>query len=155
MVVSFKVVQNTELVTTRSHKKILNVLFRETMTRHRDVGLQSRFRRGPKTRPGGEFGFEKRSKKYQKRKTRKKGHLKPDVWSGKTRDAAQASTVRATAKGGKIQFRASHALEVERRTELEKISSQELSKYIKTFKRRYTELANSSKFKRKRRKRVK
>jgi len=155
MVVSFKVVQNTELVTTRSHKKILNILFRETMTRHRDVGLQSRFRRGPKTRPGGEFGFEKRSRKYQKRKNRKKGHLKPNVWSGKTREAAKSSVVRATAKGGRVQFRGSHPLTTERRTEFERISGRELDKYIKTFKRRYTELANNSKFQRKRRKRVK
>lgn len=154
MVIVFRIEQTSELVTKRNHNKIMNMLYRETMNRHKKTGLQARFRRGPKTRPGGEFGFSKRSLKYQRRKAKIKGTLAPNVWSGKTRSNARNAIVRATSKGGTINFRTGYRLTYQRRQELEGISQPEQAKYTKTMKRRYYELANSRQFKRKRRKRV-
>lgn len=151
---SIRIEHNSELVTARNHKKILNLLYRETMTRHKNVGLPQRFRKGPKTRQGGEFGYKQRSRKYQKRKQKTKGHLIPNVWSGKTRDMAKSSIVRATAKGASAKFRTHFPMTPERRNEFERISPKEQQKYIKTLKRRYIELANSKQFKRKRKKRI-
>ena len=154
MVVSFRIEHNSELVTARNHKKILNINFREMMTRHRDVGMPQRFRRSPKTRQGGEFGFERRTRKYQIRKQKRKGHKKPNVWTGQTEATAKGSTVRATSKGARIYFRTHFPLTLQRRNEFERISRTEQAKYLKTFKRRYIEMANSRQFKRKRRKRI-
>lgn len=150
----FKIEHQSELVTARNHNKIMNVNYRELMNRHKQTGLQSRFRRGPKTRPGGEFGFSKRSLKYQRRKQKIKGTLAPNVWSGKTRENAKNATVRATAKRGTIKFPTGYRLTYQRRQELEGISRMEQYKYAKTMKRRYIEMANSRQFKRKRRKKV-
>lgn len=151
---SLRIEHNSELVTKRNHDKILNLLFRETMTRHKNVGLPQRFRKGPKTRPGGEFGYEKRSIKYQKQKQKTKGHLTPNVYTGKTREVSRTSIVRATSKGASLQFKTHFPMTTQRRNEFERISPKEQQKYIKTLKRRYIELANSKQFKRKRRKRI-
>lgn len=124
------------------------------MTRHRDVGLPGRFRKGPKTRPGGEFGFEKRSVRYQRKKKKKKGHLKPNVYTGETRELAKSSKVRATAKGGRIYFRGNFPMTSERRDEIEQPSGQEILKYAKTMRREYAEMANLKRFKRKRKRRL-
>ncbi|WP_350198838.1 hypothetical protein [Gimesia maris] len=155
MVVSFRVEHTSELVTARNHNKIMNLQLRDTMERHKNVGLPQRFRQGPKTRPGGEFGFKARTRKYQRRKSKLKGHLKPNVWTGETRTKASLSVVRATAKVARLYFRASFPMTLERRNEFERMSRLEQYKYVKTFKRRYTEMANSKQFKRKRRKRIK
>lgn len=155
MVIVFRIEQSSEMVTQRNHNKIMNTLYRETMTRHKQTGLQSRFRQGPKTRPGGEFGFSKRSLRYQRRKAKVKGTLAPNVWSGKTRENARNAKVRATAKGGTINFRTGYRLTFQRRFELEGMSRLEQQKYAKTMKRRYIEMANSRQFKRKRKRRIK
>ena len=145
---------NSDLVTPRSHRKILNILFRETATHHRDIRLPRRFRKGPKTREGGEFGFGMRTRRYQIRKRRKWGHLNPNVWTGKTRALARVAKVRATAKGSRIYFRGHFPLTSERRDEMERVSQPEQKADAKTMTRRYGELSRMKRFRRQRRRRI-
>lgn len=152
--VGFRITQETNLVTDRNHKKILNILFRKTLTHHRDIRLVRRFIRGPKTRPGGEFKFEARTRKYQIQKKKKVGHLKPNVVTGETKERAKTAKVRATSKGGSIRFNSHFPLTEERRGEFERVSHKEQRADIKTMKREYSAMANSNRFKRKRRKRI-
>lgn len=149
-----RITYDSDLVTPRGHKKIMNILFRETATHHRDIRLPRRFRKGPKTREGGEFGFDRRTRGYQIRKHRKKGHLNPNVWSGKTRDMAKTAKVRATAKGSRIYFRGHFPLTSERRAEMERVSQPEQRADIKTMTRRYGEMARLKRFRRQRRRRL-
>ena len=151
---TYRIYYNSSLVTLRNHKKICNILFRETATHHRDIRLPRRFRKGPKTREGGEYGFEMRTRRYQIRKRRKWGHLKPNVWTGETRDQAKTSTVRATAKGGRIYFRTHFKMTPERRAEIERVSEPEQRADVKTLKRRYGEMTRMKRFQRQRRKRL-
>lgn len=155
MVISLRFEHKSDLVTKRNHDKIMNKLHRTTMERHQRVGLPARFRQGPKTRPGGEFDFEKRSLKYQRRKKKRKGHLKPNVWTGKTLQRAKSAQVRATAKGGRIYFRSHFRMRLSRLNEFERISPLEVSKYIRTMKREYVEMANSPQYRRKRKRKIK
>lgn len=149
-----RITYNSDLVTPRNHKKIMNILFREVATRHRDIRLPRRFRKGPKTREGGEFGFDRRSRKYQVRKRRKKGHLNPNVWSGETRALAKVAKVRATSKRSRIYFRGHFPLTSERRAELERVSRPEQRADVKTLTRRYREMVRLKRFRRQRRRRL-
>lgn len=49
-------------------------------------------------------GYAKRSEKYTKRKLRKHGHTYPLQWSGKTRRAVRAATIKSTSNGAKVAY---------------------------------------------------
>lgn len=151
---SLQVSQITRLVNVRNHKKILNISIREIVTHHRDIRLSRRFRRGPKTRQGGEYLFEPRTRKYQRKKKRDLGHLKPNVFSGETRERAKSAKVRATSKSGSIRFSSHFPMTEERRGEMERISSKEQKQDRKSLRTSYARMAKMRRFKRKRKTRI-
>lgn len=151
---NYRITYESNLVTPRNHNKIMNILFRDVATRHRDVRLPRRFRKGPKTREGGEYGFDRRTLKYQRRKRRKKGHLNPNVWSGETRELAKSAKVRATAKRARIYFRSHFKMTSERHDEIERVSGPEKRADVKRMTREYAEMANMKRFRRTRKRRL-
>lgn len=53
-----------------------------------------------------EYGYQKRTKKYERQKARKKGHHRPIVWSGETeRQAKRWRDVRISSKGARVVLR--------------------------------------------------
>ena len=53
-----------------------------------------------------EYHYAKRTRNYQKRKRREKGHNLPLVWSGESRRMSRTRNVKATFKGVKVLVRA-------------------------------------------------
>jgi hypothetical protein len=88
------------------------------------------FKNNPKTAPGGAYGYEKRSDRYEKRKLRKKGHNLPNVLSGKTRNefgnnARAGKGITATQDRARWTLRNYFPLNAQRRKELEAITEDE------------------------------
>lgn len=72
-----------QLVTKRTHARIMRQILRDAMMHHREKRLARHYQDIPATRPGGAYGYEPRGTKYTRRKAQKKGHTRPLVWSGR------------------------------------------------------------------------
>lgn len=70
-----------QLVTKRTHARIMREVLRATMLNHRNKRLGKHFQDIPETKPGGAYGYERRQPEYQRRKLQKKGHNRPLYWS--------------------------------------------------------------------------
>lgn len=108
MVAQIFVQIDANLYTKRGHKVALNHALRTSLEWWRDNRLPQRFENNAKTRPGGELGFFTRSKGWQLKKAKVKGHQRPNVYSGALRASVLTnSPVRATAGANpKATFRA-------------------------------------------------
>jgi len=150
---------NEDLVTERTHKRILRQVNREIGVLHRNKTLKKHFENNPDTRSGGAYGYEARTKKYQIRKARKKGHQRPLVFSGEMRRTVLGtSRVTATKDHWRVYARTGKTLNPELRRqitdELEAVSEREIDQYISLMQRRYTMLANRPENRRKRKKKL-
>lgn len=96
--------ENVSDVSKRTHRKIMNGLFRHNMEHHRAQVLPRHFQSVPETRPGGAYGYVRRTPKWEARKQREgRGAGLPNVYTGHLRDnVLRASIVRATYKGATL-----------------------------------------------------
>lgn len=165
------------LVTPRSHRQIMNYLFRDEMQHHRAAILPRHFKSVPETRPGGAYGYVPRTRKWEARKQREgRGAGLPNVYSGQLRDSVlKGSVITATYKGAtltaknhdpnaapgsrvikgkrysnKVRF----PLTAQRRKEIEAISRREVERMAGRMKRTYLRLASLPEFRRRRRTRL-
>ncbi len=142
-------------VTKRTHNKIMKKINRAAMIHHRDKRLALHYQENAKTRPGGEYGFRERSKKYNRRKMRKKGHTKPNVYSGyMQRYIRNNSRITATRNRGRFYSRNYFKMKVEARQEIEVVARSEHVEIAKEQNERYTTEANKPSNQRKRRRKV-
>jgi hypothetical protein len=165
------------LVTPRTHKQMMNYLYRDEMETHRRTILPRHFQNVPETRPGGAYGYVKRSRKWEERKAREgRGANIPNVYTGGLRDAVlKSSIIRATASGATLTAKNHDAtapagsyvsngkrysnkvrfpMTEQRRKEIEAISRREIERMVKRMKATYLRLASLPKFRRKRRTRL-
>lgn len=165
------------LLTPRSHRQIMNYLFREEMEHHRAAILPRHFQSVPETRPGGAYGYAPRTRKWEERKRREgRGAGLPNVYTGHLRDnVLRGSIIRATYKGAtltaknhdpnaapghrvvngrrysnKVRF----PLTEQRRKEIETISRREVQRMAGRMKRTYLRLVSLPEFRRRRRTRL-
>ena len=102
------------IFTTGVKKASIKKISRENVLRpacihHVNVTLGKHFRDIPETRPGGAYGYVKRSKQYTQRKLRTYGHSLPNVFTGRLKRGVRAltlQTIRATATRGTIRIKA-------------------------------------------------
>lgn len=139
------------LVTPRSHNRIMNRIYREEMRQHKDKILPRHFEEVPETRPHGAYGYAPRSKRWQKRKEREGRGQRPLVYKGLMRTiVTRESVVRATKDHGTLTAKNYYDMTDGRRHEVEAISDREIDRMVARIKRRYIELASSPEFARKR-----
>lgn len=154
MPVPLKIEISDNVLTARAHKQVMRKLYRQAGTRIRFEYFPKHFENRSETRPGGAYGYEKRSKKYQIGKARRKGHQRPLVYSGRMKQAILANTkITSTPTRGTVKARNYFPMKVERRQEIEAISAAEANELAKRMERDYTRYANSSEFSQFRRKR--
>lgn len=140
---------NADLFTARGHRQAMNEVNREVLTRHRDRNLKRHFQGGNTQR----YGLRVRTAAYTARKRRRWGHSIPLVWSGGTRDAILSSAkVTATYKGGNIRARGRMPMSQEMKSEIERISPDEMDDLLLFATDRYAYKAGLERFRRKRKK---
>lgn len=149
IVISYEI--DSSLVTKRTHNKLMRKLHRQAMSRIRFSYWPRHFERNTDTAPGGAYGYEKRSKRWQQRKARTVGHQKPLVFSGRMRRHILGNArIAATATRGTITARNYFPMRSQRRDEVEAVSDQERRGLIDRMGRDYVLLAKRPEYQRKR-----
>lgn len=153
--VFLKVVQRSSLVTIRKHRSIMRDLHREVMVKHLRETVPLHFDERAKY----VYHYERRSRRYEARKLREKGHTRPLVWSGRTlrelkqqeggiiftptrsRLVYQFHWQEVAARNRKRQSTFKGQM-LKRKEELEKFLVREHEEYARWFERRYKEEVN-------------
>lgn len=152
-VIAFSASVKTELLTARGVTQISRQANRLEMVSHKVERLPLHFQNVPESRPGGEWGYKPRKKKYQIRKARKFGHQKPLVATGELEQAVlRSAKVTATSKRAKIIARGSRSsnLTAQFREEIEAITSAEEQQAAENWGETFTTLANDPRYQKKR-----
>ena len=139
----------SEILTSRGLGQIQRIANRVTMVEHRTVNLKRRFENNELTRPGGPLGFTPRTKRYQIRKAKSKGHQRPNVFTGDMRAAVLGSArVTATQKNARVVARGtgSSRLWNDRREEIEAVAPVEESRLQETWLETITQLASQRQY---------
>lgn len=137
--------------TVRKHNQLMRLLLRESLELHRDVRMRQHF----STSAYQEYGYAPRSKGYQLRKAKKKGHQRPWVWTGETERTMHAgSVITATKDRGRLRFRVRFPLTLQRRRELESFSAKDVDEIKRRLKTRYGEMVKLPEWKETRRRRI-
>lgn len=138
---------DTTLFTKRGHNKIMRLGNRQVARRHRDRRMRRHFENNPDTRPGGAYGYEKRSRRWQILKAKKTGTIRPLVYTGRLRASVlNTSRITATRKRWTYRARASFPLNPERRDELQAVSPKERLEDAKLLEFLYARAAKSPVF---------
>ena len=138
---------NSDLFTKRGHKIVLRKLLREMIERHRDEKLPRHFERNADTAPGGGYGYEKRTAKYQKRKARQVGHQTPLVLTGRLKDFIKSNArITATASRARMTARGYFPMRTAMRGEIERYSRVELSEMKALMQLKYADAARRPEF---------
>lgn len=137
----------SQLFTKRGHAKVMRFAFRNRMEFFRDELLPTHFEVNELTRPGGPYGFARRTAKWQKKKAKVKGHQKPLVYSGNLKASVMSnSTITATQHRGRFQARAPFPLTEQRRKELEIIITGQRTLLASGLRSLYTNAASLPEF---------
>lgn len=137
----------SRLLTKRGHNKMMRVLLMEAMQEHRYNALPSHFERNSKTAPGGEYGYSKRTAKYQKRKARMKGHQIPLVFSGRLKSEIVGNVkITATSKRSRLRTRGYFPMKTQLRSEIEIIPRSEQTEMKQTMGQKYADYAKLRSF---------
>lgn len=165
------------LVTPRTHKQMMNGLYRMEMQTHLESILPRHFKDVPETQPRGAYGYLPRSKKWQARKQREgRGANLPNVYTGGLRNAVlKHSVITATANGATLTAKNHDAsaapghkvingrrysnkvrfpMTLQRRKEIEAFSRREVERMCQRMKSNYLRLAKHPDFRRRRRSRL-
>lgn len=142
-------------VTDRVHAKLVREALRHAAGKHVQVTLGKHFQDIPETQPGGEYGYSRRSPKYNQAKLKKFGSRLPLVRTGKLRRYVRNNKkITATQHKATIYLRSYFPLTDQRRKELEAISKGDLQYLQKIAQEHYTAEAAKPENQRKRRKRI-
>lgn len=146
-----------ELGTKRGHARAMEAALRGAAHKHVDTRLGKHFKDVPETRPGGAYGYEKRSDRYEK-SSRKRGKP-PLVKTGKLRNTIGNDTrarrgITATQYRARIVLKAYFPLVEQRRKELEAISDSERREIAQDVRDEYARQINLPENRRKQRRRI-
>lgn len=153
--ITLAITVESSLLTKRGHGKLMRELLREAAEEHRDQRLPRHFERNADTAPGGAYGYEKRTAKYQRRKAKQVGHQIPLVLTGRLRSAIQANVrITATQFRSRLTTRGYFPMKTELRREIEVISPYERSETIGLMGLKYPVYAKREEFQEFRRQRM-
>lgn len=114
----------TKLYTARGHAKVMRHVLRSRMEFWKSQLLPTHFQLNELTRPGGAYGYETRSVKWQKKKAAAKGHQKPLVYRGNLQASVMAnSTITATQHKATFRAKSYFPLTPQRRREIEVVTN--------------------------------
>lgn len=129
-----KITWNEQLVTARTHARILKEAAQASMEFHRDVTMPQHFT----TAGARKYGFAKRSKKTQIIKARKYHHQLPNVMSGAMRGLVRMnSKITRTQYGARLYVRNYFPLTEQRRREMEIVTPDEEQAFANRMERSY------------------
>lgn len=152
-IITFQITE--DLVTKRTHARIMREVLRTSMLRHRDHRLGKHFKDIAETRPGGGYHYEQRNPEYVKAKLKRKGHRRPLVWSGRTmRFVRNNSRITATQKRARLTARNYFPLTLQRREEIEAFTPREKQEVEQGIQRLYLKEAAKPENRRRRKRRV-
>lgn len=139
-------IERTE-VTQREHNRITRVCLHAVAQNHLAFVVPKHFQINPSTRPGGPYGYAKRSRKYEEQKRRKFGHSLPLVYTGNAMASVLGgSRITATQDKVRLYLRPGHAIGEQQRAELEAMTPGELRQAVTLAHRLYAnEVKNSDK----------
>ena len=145
---AIKTVFEATWLTQRGHNQCMRDLHRESGHRHRMEVFPRHFDGGSKTQPGGEYGYEKRSKKWDEYKMAKRGEARPLFFSGRMqRTVIAESIVRATKDRWTLQGKNYFPMTEQRRKELQTVPPSEQTELARWQKARYLVLSRSPLYK--------
>lgn len=138
------------LITERTHWRLLKQVNGEVMERHKNVTMKKHFE--VKALRLYAAVYKPRTKAYTKRKLRIHHTQAPLVYTGHLRDVVmQTSRVTKTQYGARMYAKSYFPLTAERRAELEYVSPDEQRAMVKMIEERYRKLSHSKDYLRKRR----
>lgn len=136
-------------LTARNHAAVMREVNRAVMVRHQYERLPKHFEEGAYS----EYEAMPRSAKYNLKKQKKKGHIKPNVYSGRLKKAVFANVkITATQNGSKLTTRGTTKSRLAgwQLRELQAMSADEKTLENKRMARDYKRMATSTKYARKR-----
>ncbi len=144
MTYSSKIRQFERILQPRGLSRLKRQVNRDIGRIHKNRTILKHFENRPETRPGGEYNYAKREREYQINKARVKGHQRPLVFSGETRQIVLANLkLTATQKGWRLRARpmANHPLKPNLRRQFERelaaIGDSEIDKYESLMTKRF------------------
>lgn len=139
---------DAKLFSKRGHARVMRAAFRDALTFQRDQIWPTHFENNDMTRPEGAYGYEKRSKRWQIKKAKLKGHQKPLVFTGALRNSViNNSVVRSTQHRGTLKAKSTFPMTYERRREIEAVTSSQIAVLRKRIERFYVEAVDKEEFK--------
>lgn len=153
--IHFGTIIKSEYTSKRGHNKLMRKLNRTLMIRHALRRLPKHFEHVPETYPGsGGYRYKRRGTKYTEDKERKHGHRRPNVLTGKLRQAVLSRVkVTSTKDHGTLRTRGTsdHPLSDWQRREIEIRSRKEFIEDVKWQQREYARLGKTDDYRDKRR----
>lgn len=142
----------SDLVTKRGHSILMKGVLKGALRFWRETYLPKHFRSGAETRPGGSYGYAKRTKKYQIQKAKRYHHQRPNVYTGELeRTVRSNSRITGTQRKATFRARGSHPMPIEQRQELTTIPPDEFQQIKEWIAEHYARGTRSPKFRRRRR----
>jgi hypothetical protein len=139
---------NENLVTARTHARLLKEAAEAAMIAHRDLIMPNHFT----TTGARKYRFKKRAKGTMINKARKYGHQNPNVMTGAMREIVRSQTkITRTQYGARMYVRNYFPLTADRRREMEVVQPDEEQGHAARIRRFYLFSANDPKNMRKRR----
>ena len=144
---------STDLVTARTHNKIMRTVNRETGEHIATKVTKKKFQKSAlREYPGI---VTPRGEKYNRRKQRKVGHTIPNVLSGRMREHVTSnSRVTATRNGGRVMLRNYFPMQARQRQELEAMNQGDVARAQVHANNVWLREANKPKNRRKRKRRI-
>lgn len=103
-------IDRPEDVSDRRHRQFMNEALKTAATNHLLTYGPAHFLGNAKTRPGGEYDYERRTAKHQRRKARNVGHQHPNVYLGReSAHVLSSARVTSTHSRARIVYRALHS----------------------------------------------
>lgn len=129
-----------EDIGARHHNRITRAVLHVIAQEHLAFAIPKHFADNPSTRPGGPYGYRKRSAKWNKIKQRLYGHQLPNVASGDARSSVLGSSrITATKDRARLYLKPGHPIHAFQRDELEALTPGELRSYINRANRLYAD----------------
>jgi hypothetical protein len=139
-------VQRSENTGSRRHAQAARHSLNMVARKHLFHTLGEHFREGPKTAPGGAYGYVKRRDSYLERKKKKQGHKRPLVFTGQLmRHVRNNSQVTATQDRSVIRLKSPHVLRTQQWRELTATAEDEQREYQQLAATEYSKFLSKNK----------
>lgn len=129
-----------EDIGARNHNRISRAVLHSIAQEHLAYVIPKHFGNNPSTRPGGPYGYRKRSERWNKFKMRRYGHTLPLVATGEALISVLGSSrVTATKDRSRLYLKPGHPIPAFAREELEAMTPGELRNAINRANRLYAD----------------